>query len=129
MERDHQNTSETQFNTEFEWFFGSINTHITVKTRDAVQKPKQSNAGLDVHNPQRKEDVYSVCRRIRGTNITSAFVVDVSQMRTKWLQSLETMSQTTPISPKIYEVAESYNQALVLVEVKHRRTSSKRTSV
>ena len=119
-----KNTSEQQFNTEFECeFLGSINTLISsakLKTMP-YRKPKQSNAGLDVHELPEKDKTYVLCADVsRGTaNDYSAFVVvDVSQMPYKVVAKFRDNEIKPLIFPaKIYEVAKAYNQAFVLVEV------------
>jgi len=119
-----KNTSEQQFNTEFECeFLGSINTLIssaklkTMPYREAVQ----SNAGLDVHVLPEEGKTYVLCADVsRGTaNDYSAFVVfDVSQMPYKVVAKFRDNEIKPLLFPaKIYEVARAYNQAFVLVEV------------
>tara|TARA_B100000287_G_scaffold182835_2_gene172968 strand:+ start:3254 stop:4897 length:1644 start_codon:yes stop_codon:yes gene_type:complete len=119
-----KNTSEAQFNTEFECeFLGSINTLISpTKLRSmAYREPKQSNAGLDVHEPPEDGKTYVLCADVsRGTaNDYSAFVViDVSQMPYKVVAKFRDNEIKPLLFPaKIYEVARAYNQAFVLVEV------------
>ena len=119
-----KNTSEQQFNTEFECeFLGSINTLISsAKLRTMpYREPKQSNAGLDVHELPEKDKTYVLCADVsRGTaNDYSAFVVvDVSQMPYKVVAKFRDNEIKPLLFPaKIYEVARAYNQAFVLVEV------------
>ena len=119
-----KNTSESQFNTEFECeFLGSIDTLITpskLKTL-AYREPLQSNAGLDVHeNPVEGKTYVLTADVSRGTaNDYSAFVVvDVSQMPYKIVAKFRDNEIKPLLFPaKIYEVARAYNQAFVLVEV------------
>ena len=119
-----KNTSESQFNTEFECeFLGSIDTLITpakLKTL-AYREPIQSNAGLDVHELPEKDKTYVLTADVsRGTsNDYSAFiVVDVSQMPYKIVAKFRDNEIKPLLFPaKIYEVARAYNQAFVLVEV------------
>ena len=81
-----KNTSESQFNTEFECeFLGSIDTLITPsKLRTMTyREPTQSNAGLDVHAPPQKDRTYVMTADVsRGTkNDYSAFcVIDVTEL-------------------------------------------------
>ena len=119
-----KNTSEAQFNTEFECeFLGSINTLISpAKLRSMpYREPKQSNAGLDVHESPEEGKTYVLCADVsRGTaNDYSAFVViDVSQMPYKVVAKFRDNEIKPLLFPaKIYEVARAYNQAFVLVEV------------
>ena len=119
-----KNTSEQQFNTEFECeFLGSINTLISSAKLKIMpyREPKQSNAGLDVHELPEKDKTYVLCADVsRGTaNDYSAFVVfDVSQMPYKVVAKFRDNEIKPLLFPaKIYEVARAYNQAFVLVEV------------
>ena len=80
------NTSEQQFQTEFECeFLGSIDTLISPhKLRTLAYKtPVQSNAGLDVYEQPQKDHTYFITADVsRGTkNDYSAYVVfDVTQV-------------------------------------------------
>ena len=63
-EQTIKNTSEQQFLQEFECsFLGSINTLISpAKLRTMpYREPKQSNAGLDVHELPEKDKTYVIC--------------------------------------------------------------------
>jgi len=118
------NTSEQQFNTEFECeFLGSINTLITSKKLKVIpyREPKQSNAGLDVHISPQQGHTYVITADVaRGTqNDYSAFiVVDVTEMPYRVVSKYRDNEIKPLLFPaKIYEVARAYNQAFVLVEV------------
>ncbi len=118
------NTSEQQFQTEFECeFLGSINTLISAKKLKtlAYRTPKQSNAGLDIHIPPKESNVYVITADVsRGTkNDYSAFiVVDVTQMPYRVVAKYRDNEIKPLLFPaKIYEVARAYNQAFVLIEV------------
>jgi len=118
------NTSEQQFNTEFECeFLGSINTLITAKKLKVIpyREPKQSNAGLDVHISPQQGHTYVITADVaRGTqNDYSAFiVVDVTEMPYRVVSKYRDNEIKPLLFPaKIYEVARAYNQAFVLVEV------------
>ena len=119
-----KNTSESQFNTEFECeFLGSIDTLITpakLKTM-TYRAPIQSNAGLDVYETPQKDHTYLMTADVsRGTsNDYSAFVVvDVSQMPYRIVAKYRDNEVKPLLFPsKIYDVARAYNQAFVLVEV------------
>ena len=118
------NTSEQQFQTEFECeFLGSINTLISAKKLKtlAYRTPKQSNAGLDIHIPPQEGNVYVITADVsRGTkNDYSAFiVVDVTQMPYRVVAKYRDNEIKPLLFPaKIYEVARAYNQAFVLIEV------------
>ena len=118
------NTSEQQFNTEFECqFLGSINTLINAsKLRILTYKdPLKQNAGLTLYeNPIEKHTYMITADVARGTkNDNSAFCVfDISEVPYR----LVTLYKDNEIKPllfpsKIYDVARAYNQAFVLIEV------------
>ena len=119
------NTSEQQFQTEFECeFLGSIDTLITPsKLRTLAYKtPLQSNAGLDVYEQPQKDHTYfiMVADVSRGTkNDYSAYVVfDVTQVPYRVVAKYRDNEVKPLLFPqKIYHVARAYNQAFVLVEV------------
>ena len=118
------NTSEQQFNTEFECeFLGSIDTLISAhKLRTLTYKtPIQSNAGLDVYESPKEKSTYVLTADVsRGTkNDYSAFIVfDVTQVPYRIVAKFRDNEIKPLIFPsKIYDVARAYNQAFVLVEV------------
>ena len=119
-----KNTSESQFNTEFECeFLGSIDTLITpakLKTL-TYRAPIQSNAGLDVHIRPKEGHTYMLTADVsRGTsNDYSAFVViDVSEIPYRIVAKYRDNEIKPLVFPsKIYDVARAYNQAFVMVEV------------
>jgi hypothetical protein len=119
-----KNTSEAQFNTEFECeFLGSIDTLITpAKLRSMTyREPIKSNAGLDVHVQPIENHSYMMTVDVsRGVaNDYSAFVVfDVTEIPYKIVAKFRDNEIKPLIFPaKIYEVARAYNQAFVLIEV------------
>ena len=123
-EQTIKNTSESQFNTEFECeFLGSIDTLISArKLRQlAYRPPMTSNAGLDVYEKPKRDSTYLLTADVsRGTsNDYSAFVVfDVSQMPYKIVAKYRDNEVKPLLFPaKIYDVATAYNKAFVLVEV------------
>ena len=118
------NTSEQQFNTEFECeFLGSIDTLINPhKLRTLTYKtPIQSNAGLDVYEKPQEGSTYVLTADVsRGTkNDYSAFIVfDVTRVPYRIVAKFRDNEIKPLIFPsKIYDVARAYNQAFVLVEV------------
>ena len=119
-----KNTSESQFNTEFECeFLGSIDTLIIpakLKTL-AYREPLQSNAGLDVHIKPKEDHTYMLTADVsRGTsNDYSAFiVVDVTEIPYKIAAKYRDNEIKPLLFPqKIYDVARAYNQAFVMIEV------------
>tara|TARA_Y100001963_G_scaffold138415_1_gene203160 strand:+ start:1259 stop:2902 length:1644 start_codon:yes stop_codon:yes gene_type:complete len=119
-----KNTSESQFNTEFECeFLGSIDTLITPsKLRQLTyREPIQSNAGLDVHiNPEEGHTYMLTADVARGTsNDYSAFVViDITSVPYKIAAKFKDNELKPHLFPsKIYDVARAYNQAFVLLEI------------
>ena len=124
IEETIKNTSESQFNTEFECeFLGSIDTLVTpakLKTL-TYRTPIQSNAGLDVHvNPIDKHTYMLIADVSRGTkNDYSAFaVIDITELPYKIVAKFRDNEITPLLFPsKIYDVALAYNKAFVMVEV------------
>ena len=119
-----KNTSQSQFNTEFECeFLGSIDTLISPhKLRTmAYKNPKQSNAGLDLYeNPQLGHTYMLTADVSRGTkNDYSAFIVfDVSEMPYRIVAKFRDNEIKPLIFPsKIHDVAKAYNKAFVLIEI------------
>ena len=119
-----KNTSEQQFNTEFECeFLGSIDTLIKAQKLKTMSynPPIQSNAGLDVFEKPLKDHTYVLTADVsRGTsNDYSAFLVfDVTQMPYKIVAKYRDNEIKPLLFPaKIYDVAKAYNQSFVLIEV------------
>ena len=119
-----KNTSESQFNTEFECeFLGSIDTLVTpakLKTL-TYRTPIQSNAGLDVYiRPVDKHTYMLIADVSRGTkNDYSAFaVIDITELPYKIVAKFRDNEIKPLLFPsKIYDVALAYNKAFVMVEV------------
>jgi hypothetical protein len=118
------NTSEQQFNTEFECeFLGSINTLISPSTlrRLTYRKPIQSNAGLDIFEQPKEDHTYLLTADVaRGTsNDYSAYIVfDVTQVPYRMVAKFRDNEIKPLLFPqKIHQVARAYNQAFVLIEV------------
>ena len=119
-----KNTSESQFNTEFECeFLGSIDTLISpTKLRVlAYKNPIQSNAGLELYDKPKEGHTYVLTADVsRGTsNDYSAFLVfDVTEMPYRIVAKFRDNEIKPMLFPaKIYDVARAYNQAFVLIEV------------
>jgi hypothetical protein len=119
-----KNTSQSQFNTEFECeFLGSIDTLISPqKLRTmAYKNPLQSNAGLDLYEKPQEGHTYVLTADVsRGTkNDYSAFLVfDVSEMPYRIVAKYRDNEIKPLLFPaKIYDIARAYNQAFVLIEV------------
>ena len=119
-----KNTSESQFNTEFECeFLGSIDTLVTpakLKTL-TYRTPIQSNAGLDVYIKPVDKHTYMLTADVsRGTkNDYSAFaVIDITELPYKIVAKFRDNEIKPLLFPsKIYDVALAYNKAFVMVEV------------
>ena len=119
-----RNTSESQFNSEFECeFLGSIDTLISPhKLKTLVYRnPTQSNAGLDIYIRPKEDRVYMLTADVsRGTaNDYSAFIVfDITEIPYKMVAKFRDNEIKPLLFPtKIHEVAKVYNQAYVMVEV------------
>ena len=119
-----RNTSQSQFNSEFECeFLGSIDTLIAphkLKVMPYVD-PIQSHADLDIfEKPDPKKTYFLTADVSRGTSQDySAFVVlDVTEMPYKVVAKYRNNEIKPLIFPqKIHEVAKAYNNCFVLVEV------------
>ena len=119
-----KNTSQSQFNTEFECeFLGSIDTLITphkLKTL-AYLDPEKSHKGFDMHESPQQGRTYLLTADVsRGTsNDYSAFIVfDISEIPYRIVAKYRDNEIKPLIFPnKIYDIAKAYNQAFVLVEV------------
>ncbi len=119
-----KNTSESQFNAEFECeFLGSIDTLISpIKLKTLTYKtPIQSHSKLDVYERPIEERTYMITADVsRGTaNDYSAFIVfDVTEIPYKIVAKFRDNEIKPLLFPtKIYEVARAYNQAFVMIEV------------
>jgi len=119
-----KNTSESQFNTEFNCdFLGSINTLIAPSKLKvlAYKNPIKTNAGLDVYEYAKENHTYMMSVDVsRGTSKDySAFVViDISEIPYKVVAKYRDNEIKPLLFPsKIYEVARAYNQAFVMVEI------------
>ena len=118
-----KNTSEAQFQTEFECeFLGSIDTLINaskIKTMPVLE-PKRSG-GLDVYEMPKKGHTYTLTVDVsRGlTNDYSAFcVVDCTNVPYKVVAKYRDNDIKPIVFPNIIErVAKYYNKAYILVEI------------
>ena len=122
-EQTIRNTSEAQFQTEFECeFLGSMDTLITaskLKTMPVIT-PKRSG-GLDVYELPQKNHIYTLTVDVsRGlSNDYSAFVViDVTKAPYKIVAKFRDNDIKPIVFPSIIErVAKHYNTAFVLIEI------------
>jgi hypothetical protein len=119
-----RNTSQSQFNSEFECeFLGSIDTLIAphkLKVMPYID-PIQSNADLDIfERPDPKKTYFLTADVSRGTSQDySAFLVlDVTTMPYRVVAKYRNNEIKPLMFPhKIYEVAKAYNECFVLIEV------------
>ncbi len=118
------NTSEQQFRVEFECeFLGSVDTLISPsKLRTMIyDDPIKSNKGLDIYEePIDKHDYILTVDVARGVGIDySAFVlVDITEYPHKIVGKYKNNEIKPMIFPNvIYQIAKSYNNAFILVEV------------
>jgi hypothetical protein len=119
-----RNTSESQFNSEFECeFLGSIDTLVSpVKLKQLTYRaPIHSHAGIDVHVRPEKDRIYMLTADVsRGTaNDYSAFMVfDITEIPYRVVAKFRDNEIKPLLFPtKIHEVAKAYNEAYVMVEV------------
>ena len=123
-EQTIRNTSESQFQTEFECeFLGSVDTLINatkIKTM-AVVTPRRSPMGLDVYEMPKEKHIYTATVDVsRGmSNDYSAFVIiDVTQSPYKIVAKFRDNEIKPLVFPGIIEkVAKIYNNAFVLIEI------------
>ena len=119
-----RNTSQGQFNSEFECeFLGSIDTLISpskLKLMPFVE-PIQSNADLDIfERPDPSKTYFLTADVSRGTSQDySAFLVfDVTEMPYKVVAKYRNNEIKPIVFPNILKkVAEHYNKAYVLIEI------------
>ncbi len=119
-----KNTSEQQFNVEFECeFLGSVNTLIAPAKLRVLShnNPLQDNAGLKVYEKPREDSAYVLVADVsRGiTSDYSAFVVmDVSEVPYKQV-AVYRDNEIKPMNfPQIiHKVAKAYNLAYVMIEI------------
>jgi hypothetical protein len=119
-----RNTSESQFNSEFECeFLGSIDTLISpTKLKQLTYRtPIQSSSGLDLYEMPLEKSTYIITADVaRGTqNDYSAFLVfDITTIPYKVVAKYRDNEIKPLLFPtKIHEVAKAYNQAFVMIEV------------
>ena len=119
-----RNTSQSQFNSEFECeFLGSIDTLISpMKLKQLTYRtPIHSNVGIDIHVRPEENHTYMLTADVsRGTaNDYSAFIVfDVTEIPYKLVAKFRDNEIKPLLFPtKIHEVAKAYNNAYVMIEV------------
>ena len=123
-EQTIRNTSEEQFNQEFECeFLGSVNTLITSsKLKTLVyDDPLKSNQGLDVYEEPKPDHTY-VCTVDVARGITkdySAFcIIDTTEIPYRLVAKYRNNKIKPLLFPNIiHQVVTSYNHAYTLIEV------------
>jgi len=123
-EKTIRNTSERQFQQEFECsFLGSSNTLISTEKLMSMpfKQPIYSHEGLDVYQePVLKHTYVMVCDVARGVGLDySAFsVFDVTKQPYRQVAKYRKNDISPMLYPNvIYTAAQKYNEAFVLVEV------------
>ena len=117
-----KNTSEQQFQTEFECeFLGSVNTLInSTKLKTLAHVDPQRSNDIDVFEMPQKNHTYACTVDVsRGTNNDySAFVIfDVSQMPYKMVAKYRSNEIKPFVFPNIIDtICRKYNYAYVLIE-------------
>jgi hypothetical protein len=118
------NTSESQWRQEFECLFlGSSDTLISgpILNRLTFDRPKTSNAGLDVHEDPQNDHTYAITVDVaRGIekDFSAFIVIDISQFPHKVVAKYRNNQMRPILFPNIIkEVAKSYNNAYILCEV------------
>ena len=119
-----RNTSEEQFNQEFECeFLGSVNTLISsTKLKTLVyEEPIKKEAGLSVYEDPQEGHSYHICVDVaRGlTKDYSAFtVVDTTEIPYMVVAKYRSNKIKPLLFPDIiHRVATAYNQAYIMIEV------------
>ena len=117
-----QNTSEQQFQTEFECeFLGSVNTLIAPsKLKNLAHIDPQRSGDIDIFEMPKKDHIYTCTVDVsRGTNNDySAFLIfDTTQMPYKLVAKYRSNEIKPVVFPNIInEICRKYNMAYVLVE-------------
>ena len=120
-----RNTSQKQFNQEFECFFlGSSNTLIDeMKLQQLVfTNPVLSNdIGLKIYEEAKEKELYVIVAdtsRGVGLDYHAFIVVAVSQIPYRVVATFRNNSLSPLIYPNIiFDLAKKYNEAMVLVEI------------
>ena len=123
-EQTIKNTSEQQFKIEFECeFLGSIDTLIAASKLKALvyEQPIESNGGLSVYEPVRKNHDYVVTVDVArgvGEDYSAFVVVDITEFPHRVVAKYRDNNIKPMLFPSvIFEVARSYNEAFILCEV------------
>ena len=123
-EQTIKNTSEEQFNQEFECeFLGSVNTLISsTKLKTLVyEEPKRKEAGLSIYDDPEEGHSYHICVDVaRGlTKDYSAFtVIDTTEIPYQVVGKYRNNTIKPLLFPDIiHKVATAYNQAYIMIEV------------
>ena len=119
-----KNTSEIQFNQEFECeFIGSTLTLVAPsKLRTmAFERPIASKAGMDVYEHPKKEATYCIVAdsaQGKGQDYSALSVFDISEIPYKQVAKYRDNTISPMLYPNvIYQIGNQYNTAWTIVEV------------
>ena len=119
------NTSEQQFQTEFECdFIGSTNTLISsskLHTLAWSTPQTKNNDGLDIYEPVKKDHIYVICvdtSRGQGKDYSAFTVIDITDTPYKLVAKFRNNLISPMVLPTVIKsVGESYNNAFALIEI------------
>ncbi len=119
------NTSEQQFQTEFECdFIGSTNTLISsskLHTLAWSTPQTKNNDGLDIYEPAKKDHIYVICvdtSRGQGKDYSAFTVIDITDTPYKLVAKFRNNLISPMVLPTVIKsVGESYNNAFALIEI------------
>ena len=119
------NTSEQQFQTEFECdFIGSTNTLISSSKLHTLawSSPQIKNSdGLDIYEGAKKDHIYVVCvdtSRGQGKDYSAFTVIDITDTPYKLVAKFRNNLISPMVLPTVVKsVAEKYNEAFALIEI------------
>jgi len=119
------NTSEQQFQTEFECdFIGSTNTLISSSKLHTLawNSPQiKNNDGLDIYEGAKEDHIYVVCvdtSRGQGKDYSAFTVIDITETPYKLVAKFRNNLISPMVLPTVVKsVAEKYNQAFALIEI------------
>lgn len=119
------NTSEQQFQTEFECdFIGSTNTLISSSKLHTLawNSPQiKNNDGLDIYEGAKEDHIYVACvdtSRGQGKDYSAFTVIDITETPYKLVAKFRNNLISPMVLPTVVKsVAEKYNQAFALIEI------------
>ena len=119
------NTSEEQFNVEFECdFIGSVNTLISSsKIRCLVYKEPlmTSSDGVNIYEKAQPDRIYTMCvdvSRGQGIDYHAFTIVDVTEIPYKVVATFRNNKMAPMVLPNLlYRILKEYNDAYCLIEI------------